>query len=170
MEIQAKWRGHKFGISADQIKALNDLSVSKAADTAEGATINGKKALKFKGLQLETLSFEYITAPAVGGDPRAEYDAFKKELGQQGFIYIGGQVYGAGKFILKAVNIDVSEISAAGAFIIAKIKLDFTECGSETGADTSETRAEIGTTGKKSAVNIGPTKEQKKEIVSEKGA
>ncbi len=170
MNIQAKWRGHTFSVSQKQIKALEDLSLSKAADTTEGPTINGKRSLKFKGLALETLSLEYTTAPAVGGDPRAEYEAFKKDAGESGFLYIGGKTYGAGKFILRSVGLDVSEITAAGAFIVAKIKLDFLEAGAETGADRTETRAEIGTTGKKSAVSIGPTKEEKKYYISEKGA
>ena len=170
MNIQAKWRGHTFSISTQQIKALEDLSISKEADTAEGPTINGKRSLKFKGLALEALSLEYTTAPAVGGDPRSEYEAFKNDAGESGFLYIGGKTYGAGKFILRAVALDVSEITAAGAFIVAKIKLDFIEAGAETSAAATEPRAEIGTTGKKSAVKIGPTKEEKKNIVSEMGA
>ena len=170
MKTQAKWRGHKFGVSKEQIKALEDLAFTHEADTTEGPTLNGKKSIKIKGLALETLSLEYTTAPAVGGDPLAEYEALKKDLGEAGFLYIGGTVYGKGKFLLNSVNLSGLEIDNRGAFLLAKIKIDFIENGVETTTDKEENRAEIGTTGKKSAVNVGPTKAEKKKIVSEKGA
>lgn len=160
--IQAKWLTHKFEINSKQIKGLEDLNLAAALKYETQEVKGGKDKILDKGLEPENIPLSYTPAKAVGSDPRAEYDGWRKDLGKSGALYLGGKRWGKDKFILTKANLSTNFMNNSGSIQLAKINLNFTEdylTAVVKQAEKSETKTTT------SAVSVGPTKAEKKKKI-----
>ena len=71
MAVMASWNGKTWGVSSQRIAALNGVSSSVELDTENSDDKAGSPATKTKALKLQSMSFDFDLASAVGGDARS---------------------------------------------------------------------------------------------------
>ena len=74
MAVMASWNGKTWGVSSQRIAALNGVSSSVELDTENSDDKAGSPATKTKALKLQSMSFDFDLASAVGGDARGEFE------------------------------------------------------------------------------------------------
>ena len=67
MAVMASWNGKTWGVSSQRIAALNGVSSSVELDTENSDDKAGSPATKTKALKLQSMSFDFDLASAVGG-------------------------------------------------------------------------------------------------------
>ena len=72
MAVMASWNGKTWGVSSQRIAALNGVSSSVELDTENSDDKAGSPATKTKALKLQSMSFDFDLASAVGGDARGD--------------------------------------------------------------------------------------------------
>ena len=75
MAVMASWNGKTWGVSSQRIAALNGVSHSVELDTENSDDKAGSPATKTKALKLQSMSFDFDLAAAVGCDVRSEYES-----------------------------------------------------------------------------------------------
>ena len=76
MAVMASWNGKTWGVSSQRIAALNGVSSSVELDTENSDDKAGSPATKTKALKLQSMSFDFDLAAAVGCDVRSEYESW----------------------------------------------------------------------------------------------
>ena len=76
MAVMASWNGKTWGVSSQRIAALNGVSSSVELDTENSDDKAGSPATKTKALKLQSMSFDFDLASAVGGDARGEFESW----------------------------------------------------------------------------------------------
>ena len=69
MAVMASWNGKTWGVSSQRIAALNGVSSSVELDTENSDDKAGSPATKTKALKLQSMSFDFDLASAVGATP-----------------------------------------------------------------------------------------------------
>ena len=136
MAIMAQWRGMRWEISPNMIKAIAGLSTSyklKASTDEDGRR-------KVEGFELQPLSLDYDVSDAAGGSPRAEFEAWEGLVGQIGPFYLGGRRFGPRSVQLDEVSIGDLVLDNFGRIRSAKISLKFTEYANEGGKGQGRTQ------------------------------
>lgn len=82
MAVMASWNGKTWGVSSQRIAALNGVSSSVELDTENSDDKAGSPATKTKALKLQSMSFDFDLASAVGGDARGEFESWTSLVGQ----------------------------------------------------------------------------------------
>ena len=157
--IQASWNGHTFEISNKVLKGLESITLPRALKFEQQETLGGKDKINKKGFEQETISINYTPALVAGADPRTEFESWGKDLGAKAKIYIAGKAWSDSNFILTKINLSSSMIDNNGRIHVASLSLEFKE--DYNFKDSSEKKAET----KTSAVDVGPSKAEKKKIV-----
>lgn len=90
MAVMASWNGKTWGVSSQRIAALNGVSHSVELDTENSDDKAGSPATKTKALKLQSMSFDFDLAAAVGCDVRSEYESWTALVGQYAPFYLAG--------------------------------------------------------------------------------
>ena len=88
MAVMASWNGKTWGVSSQRIAALNGVSSSVELDTENSDDKAGSPATKTKALKLQSMSFDFDLASAVGGDARGEFESWTSLVGQYAPFYL----------------------------------------------------------------------------------
>ena len=91
MAVMASWNGKTWGVSSQRIAALNGVSSSVELDTENSDDKAGSPATKTKALKLQSMSFDFDLASAVGGDARGEFESWTSLVGQYAPFYLAGR-------------------------------------------------------------------------------
>ena len=94
MAVMASWNGKTWGVSSQRIAALNGVSSSVELDTENSDDKAGSPATKTKALKLQSMSFDFDLASAVGGDARGEFESWTSLVGQYAPFYLAGRRFG----------------------------------------------------------------------------
>ena len=94
MAVMASWNGKTWGVSSQRIAALNGISHSVELDTENSDDKAGSPATKTKALKLQSMSFDFDLAAAVGCDVRSEYESWTALVGQYAPFYLAGRRFG----------------------------------------------------------------------------
>lgn len=124
-----------FDITEESMVYFTDLSYKASLKTTENNVAGGKNTLTVNGISLDTFTINvHLRYPFV--DVRAEIDSWMALLRAKApypFV-IGGQVYGAQKFLLTSVSNSKPDIGPLGVFTQAVLALTFTEYSDGSGA------------------------------------
>lgn len=124
MAIQASWQGQTWEISTKRVASLGDISTEAAVKKVSDSTTGRSK---ITGLELETLSLNYVTAFETGGDPRQEFEKWQSLLGLYAPLRLGGQRFGPKNLLLRGVELTDALLDAQGRIRRGTINLDFVE-------------------------------------------
>ena len=160
-KIQARWGSFKFVINSKIIKGIESLSLSRGLNFDKTEATGEKDKINVKGFNLEVIPITYTPAIVAGAVPRTEYEAWKAALGKKAFLYIGGRRWGDSKYILTKASLSAKIIDNEGRIHIGQISLEFNEDYKDVTALPGEKKTETRTT----AVDVGPTRADKKKIV-----
>lgn len=105
MAVMASWNGKTWGVSSQRIAALNGVSHSVELDTENSDDKAGSPATKTKALKLQSMSFDFDLAAAVGCDVRSEYESWTALVGQYAPFYLAGRRFGPANLQLTGVSL-----------------------------------------------------------------
>ena len=105
MAVMASWNGKTWGVSSQRIAALNGVSSSVELDTENSDDKAGSPATKTKALKLQSMSFDFDLAAAVGCDVRSEYESWTALVGQYAPFYLAGRRFGPANLQLTGVSL-----------------------------------------------------------------
>ena len=105
MAVMASWNGKTWGVSSQRIAALNGVSSSVELDTENSDDKAGSPATKTKALKLQSMSFDFDLASAVGGDARGEFESWTSLVGQYAPFYLAGRRFGPANLQLTGVSL-----------------------------------------------------------------
>ena len=120
--VQGMWLDEVWQ-TTDKIKRpIKTFSVKSAVKTKED-----NEETKVTGNELETVSLTFTTSLADGGNPKKEYDALTKKVGQADTLCIGVDAIGSDVVMLKCVRISSRTVNNSGEIIFAEIECQFVE-------------------------------------------
>ena len=126
MAVMASWNGKTWGVSSQRIAALNGVSHSVELDTE-----NSDPATKTKALKLQSMSFDFDLAAAVGCDVRSEYESWTALVGQYAPFYLAGRRFGPANLQLTGVSLSDTKLDNLGRILTGKITIKLTEYAEE---------------------------------------
>ena len=163
MAVMASWNGKTWGVSSQRIAALNGVSSSVELDTENSDDKAGSPATKTKALKLQSMSFDFDLASAVGGDARGEFESWTSLVGQYAPFYLAGRRFGP-------ANLQLNNL---GRILKGKITINLTEYAEEAsskkasagGSSKSSSAAGVSSSGgvgrRLSAVTVGASSSDK---------
>ena len=131
MAVMASWNGKTWGVSSQRIAALNGISHSVELDTENSDDKAGSPATKTKALKLQSMSFDFDLAAAVGCDVRSEYESWTALVGQYAPFYLAGRRFGPANLQLTAVSLSDTKLDNLGRILTGKITIKLTEYAEE---------------------------------------
>lgn len=131
MAVMASWNGKTWGVSSQRIAALNGVSSSVELDTENSDDKAGSPATKTKALKLQSMSFDFDLAAAVGCDVRSEYESWTALVGQYAPFYLAGRRFGPANLQLTAVSLSDTKLDNLGRILTGKITIKLTEYAEE---------------------------------------
>lgn len=157
MSTMASWNGKTWGVSSQKIAALNGVSASVELDTENSDDKAGSPATKTKALKLQSMSFDFNLATAVGCDVRDEYESWVALIGQYAPFYLGGTRFGPANLQLTGVSLSDTTLDNLGRILMGKITINLTEYAEE----ASSKKATAGSSGSSSSAagvstGVGP--------------
>lgn len=163
MAVMASWNGKTWGVSSQRIAALNGISHSVELDTENSDDKAGSPATKTKALKLQSMSFDFDLAAAVGCDVRSEYESWTALVGQYAPFYLAGRRFGPANLQLTAVSLSDTKLDNLGRILTGKITIKLTEYAEEASSKkassgTSSSSSKSGSSSK-SAAGIATYKE-----------
>ena len=174
MSIMASWGSKSWEVSGSRIAALNGVSSSVELDTENSDDKAGSPATKTKALKLQTMSFDFDLASAVGTDVREEYESWVELIGQYAPFYLAGSRFGPDNLQLTAVSLGNTLLDNFGRILKGTITIRLTEYAEEAsskkaspagggnstaGAGLERIKKLMGTSS--SAVSVGPSAKTK---------
>lgn len=144
MAVMASWNGKTWGVSSQRIAALNGISHSVELDTENSDDKAGSPATKTKALKLQSMSFDFDLAAAVGCDVRSEYESWTALVGQYAPFYLAGRRFGPANLQLTGVSLSDTKLDNLGRILTGKITIKLTEYAEE----ASSKKASSGKSGK----------------------
>ena len=114
MAVMASWNGKTWGVSSQRIAALNGVSSSVELDTENSDDKAGSPATKTKALKLQSMSFDFDLAAAVGCDVRSEYESWTALVGQYAPFYLAGRRFGPANLQLTGVSLSDTKLDNLG--------------------------------------------------------
>ena len=152
MAVMASWNGKTWGVSSQRIAALNGVSHSVELDTENSDDKAGSPATKTKALKLQSMSFDFDLAAAVGCDVRSEYESWTALVGQYAPFYLAGRRFGPANLQLTGVSLSDTKLDNLGRILTGKITIKLTEYAEE----ASSKKASAGGSSKSSsAAGVG---------------
>ena len=156
MAVMASWNGKTWGVSSQRIAALNGISHSVELDTENSDDKAGSPATKTKALKLQSMSFDFDLAAAVGCDVRSEYESWSP-------FYLAGRRFGPANLQLTGVSLSDTKLDNLGRILTGKITIKLTEYAEEASSKKASS-GKSGNSGKsgsssKSAAGIATYKE-----------
>ena len=168
MAVMASWNGKTWGVSSQRIAALNGVSSSVELDTENSDDKAGSPATKTKALKLQSMSFDFDLASAVGGDARGEFESWTSLVGQYAPFYLAGRRFGPANLQLTGVSLSDTTLDNFGRILKGKITINLTEYAEEAGAggsSKSSSAAGVSSSGgvgrRLSAVTVGASSSDK---------
>ena len=172
MAVMASWNGKTWGVSSQRIAALNGISHSVELDTENSDDKAGSPATKTKALKLQSMSFDFDLAAAVGCDVRSEYESWTALVGQYAPFYLGGTRFGPANLQLTGVSLSDTTVDNLGRILKGKITINLTEyaeeasskkatAGSSTGGSSSPAGVSSGVGPRLSALTVGASSSDK---------
>ena len=167
MAVMASWNGKTWGVSSQRIAALNGVSSSVELDTENSDDKAGSPATKTKALKLQSMSFDFDLASAVGGDARGEFESWTSLVGQYAPFYLAGRRFGPANLQLTGVSLSDTTLDNLGRILKGKITINLTEYAEEAsskkagagGSSKSSSAAGVSSSGgvgrRLSAVTVG---------------
>ena len=131
MAVMASWNGKTWGVSSQRIAALNGVSSSVELDTENSDDKAGSPATKTKALKLQSMSFDFDLASAVGGDARGEFESWTSLVGQYAPFYLAGRRFGPANLQLTGVSLSDTTLDNLGRILKGKITINLTEYAEE---------------------------------------
>ena len=131
MAVMASWNGKTWGVSSQRIAALNGVSHSVELDTENSDDKAGSPATKTKALKLQSMSFDFDLAAAVGCDVRSEYESWTALVGQYAPFYLAGRRFGPANLQLTGVSLSDTKLDNLGRILTGKITIKLTEYAEE---------------------------------------
>ena len=131
MAVMASWNGKTWGVSSQRIAALNGISHSVELDTENSDDKAGSPATKTKALKLQSMSFDFDLAAAVGCDVRSEYESWTALVGQYAPFYLAGRRFGPANLQLTGVSLSDTKLDNLGRILTGKITIKLTEYAEE---------------------------------------
>ena len=131
MAVMASWNGKTWGVSSQRIAALNGVSSSVELDTENSDDKAGSPATKTKALKLQSMSFDFDLASAVGGDARGEFESWTSLVGQYAPFYLAGRRFGPANLQLTGVSLSDTTLDNFGRILKGKITINLTEYAEE---------------------------------------
>ena len=126
MAVMASWNGKTWGVSSQRIAALNGVSSSVEPDTENSDDKAGSPATKTKALKLQSMSFDFDLASAVGGDARGEFESWTSLVGQYAPFYLAGRRFGPANLQLTGVSLSDTTLHNFGRILKGKITINLT--------------------------------------------
>lgn len=151
MAVMASWNGKTWGVSSQRIAALNGVSSSVELDTENTDDKAGAPATKTKALKLQSMSFDFVLASAVGSDVRSEYEAWTAMVGQYAPFYLAGRRFGPANLQLTGVSLSDTTLDNLGRILKGKITINLTEYAEEA---SSKKASAGGSSGSSSAAGV----------------
>lgn len=161
MAVMAKWNGRSWEVSPWRLAALTGLSTSLKLKKETNEDKDGSNPSNVKGYEAQGLNFDFEVSTAAGGDPRAEFEAWRGLVGQTAPFYLGGRRFGPSRIQLSEVSLGDVVLDNSGRMRMAKISLKFDQNG-PLSLQNTRGPAGIGSgTSTASAVNVGPSAAEK---------
>ena len=161
MAVMAEWHGRSWEVSPWRLAALTGLSTSLKLKKDTNEDKDGGNPTNVKGYEAQGLSFEYEVSTAAGGDPRAEFEAWQRLVGQTAPFYLGGRRFGPSRIQLVEVSLGDVTLNNQGRMLLAKISLKFEQNG-PLSLQSARGPAGIGTSRSvASAARVGPSAAEK---------
>ena len=163
MAVMASWNGKTWVVSSQRIAALNGVSSSVELDTENSDDKAGSPATKTKALKLQSMSFDFDLASAVGGDARGEFESWTSLVGR----------FGPANLQLTGVSLSDTTLDNLGRILKGKITINLTEYAEEAsskkasagGSSKSSSAAGVSSSGgvgrRLSAVTVGASSSDK---------
>lgn len=120
MKKMAKWGKHSFSVSSKRALSFDDFQTSAEEKKKDSES-------KKKKLELEEISFTFKCVRAAGVNPRAEFNAWKEDIGKANALYIAGKKWKTNKMKLIKVSISGVIHDDLGRFLAADITVNFKE-------------------------------------------
>ena len=127
MGTVARWGSHKFIISRSKINPIYNFSSNYQMKEDSNSDTSGNKKTNTRGRKPEEPAFSVDYVAAAGCSPRNEITAWRKELGEKAYLYIGTTQYGKNRFELKSVSVSDVVLDSSGRTLKGTITLNFLE-------------------------------------------
>lgn len=127
MSIQASWLDMKWTIDNYGIKSLENIAMSRELDVEENESKDGQNPTNTKGYKPQGLVTTHRVSFSGGGNPRREYEQWKKRCGKRAGFHIEGTRFGPPVLILDKAEFKALAISNTGQILAAEITLTFSE-------------------------------------------
>lgn len=133
----ARWKGHKFVVSAKVIRSFTELQIKGSCETEQNE--DGDKVEKRKGSLPAEVSFTVNLHAMVGVDVRNEAMAFVDQAaaGAADYIYVGKYKLIPHKMMLTEATVTEISIAPNGTWISALVMLVLKQCKVDGGSSST---------------------------------
>lgn len=118
-----------FSVSSDHVKTFDEFEKSGSAVWDSQEVIGGKPKQKFKGTELETISFSMFLDIFKGIKPRENIELLNemRDKGKTEFLIIGGKPIGKHKWYISSMSESWTNIDNKGRLLQAKVSVTLKE-------------------------------------------
>lgn len=118
-----------FSVSSDHVKTFDEFEKSGSAVWDSQEVIGGKPKQKFKGTELETISFSMFLDIFKGVKPRENIELLNemRDKGKTEFLIIGGKPIGKHKWYISSMSESWTNIDNKGRLLQAKVSVTLKE-------------------------------------------
>ncbi|GMQ60338.1 hypothetical protein AN1V17_47380 [Vallitalea sediminicola] len=118
-----------FSVSSDHVKTFDEFEKSGSAVWDSQEVIGGKPKQKFKGTELETISFSMFLDIFKGVKPRENIELLNemRDKGKTEFLIIGGKPIGNHKWYISSMSESWTNIDNKGRLLQAKVSVTLKE-------------------------------------------
>ena len=118
-----------FSVSSDHVKTFDEFEKSGSAVWDSQEVIGGKPKQKFKGTELETISFSMFLDIFKGVKPRENIELLNemRDKGKTEFLIIGGKPIGKHKWYISSTSESWTNIDNKGRLLQAKVSVTLKE-------------------------------------------
>ena len=144
----------KWEVSPSRIADFKDLNTGFELNAETNDAIEGSPLTNQRGMKKKTLSFSSSINASLGVSVRSEFESWEAWVGTNGTLKIGGKKFG-NKWLLTSVKASDVLLDENGRFRKMTLAFSFEEYGDVQEDVVATVNA------KKSAVDVGPTVEDK---------
>lgn len=121
--------GVVFSVSDKTVCTFNNMKWQISGNYAEHDRHMKRDLLEFLGPELETISFEMELSVFLGVTPLTELKKLRKivQTGKTDRLVIGGKVYGAYKWAMTGISVDMKRFDKKGNLLSAKVTASIKE-------------------------------------------
>ena len=126
-----EWGPMSIEVSPERIVPLHKLSTGYARKAETNEDTSGTPATNTRGMELQEIHFETSYIAAAGVNPRDALVQWRSLFGQEHYLYIGGQVLGAGPMALDKVDVSDIKLSPTGQFMQLDLAITLMESSAQ---------------------------------------